>query len=223
MFRPSRCALGSIVVVIGTLSGGARPLLAWELGGPLYQRGLPDSPPASWFGYNLDDTNPGYYGGGRYREYYNFGRGYGLANYPGPLPPYPAGGPRRWYGDPFAANAMPALVPDGMIVETGVAYLNLDVPEDADVWMEGVKTKQSGRERRFVSPPLLAGYNYALAIRICWNEGGQSFEKSKEVLLRAGDRVRVRLQLPAQPELLPLPKPAEKEATDPAAGPDVDQ
>src|SRR5947209_318707 len=39
----------------------------------------------SYFGYPLDDYSAGYYGGGRYREYYSFGRGYGVANYPGPL------------------------------------------------------------------------------------------------------------------------------------------
>src|SRR5262249_37440338 len=79
----------ALAVVSSILS--AAPALAWDLGGPLYQRGYPKDPPASIFGYNLDDPHPGYYGGGRYREYFSYGRGYGLANFPGPLPNYPSG------------------------------------------------------------------------------------------------------------------------------------
>ena len=58
------------------LLGLTAPGSAWELGGPLYTNRIP---PASLYGYNLDDPSPGYYGGGRYREYYSYGRGAGLA------------------------------------------------------------------------------------------------------------------------------------------------
>jgi uncharacterized protein (TIGR03000 family) len=188
----------------------------WDLGGPLYQRGLPGSPPASWFGYNLDDTNPGYYGGGRYREYYSYGRGYGLANFPGPLPSYPYAGP-HWYYRPLpVVSPPPDLVYTEMYPSTGTALVNLDVPEDSEVWMEGVKSHQTGRERHFVSPPLVFGSSYALAIRIRWEDGSGSHEQSKEVLLHAGDRVRVRLKVASEPELLPKPTQLGPDLEDPA-------
>src|SRR4051794_838257 len=58
---------------------------AWPLGSYLYTNRWPVPP--SYYGYALDETNPGHYGGGRYREYYGYGRGYGLADHPGPVPP----------------------------------------------------------------------------------------------------------------------------------------
>src|SRR5437763_6784079 len=42
--------------------------------------------PPSAYGYPLDDYAGGYYGGGRYREYYGYGRGVGFADFPGPIP-----------------------------------------------------------------------------------------------------------------------------------------
>src|SRR5262245_29678872 len=79
-------------------------------GGPFFRGGsfgLGFFPP-SYYGYNLDDTNPGYYGGSRYREYYSYGRGYGLANYPGPVP-----GPmyRYEYSSILPPKRLPPLYP----------------------------------------------------------------------------------------------------------------
>src|SRR5947209_10549670 len=74
------------IPALAALLGLAAPSPAWELGGPLYQRGLSNAYPASYYGYNLDDNSAGYYGGIRYQQYYAYGRGYGLANFPGPLP-----------------------------------------------------------------------------------------------------------------------------------------
>src|SRR5262249_6172990 len=93
--------------------------------------------PPSYYGYNLDEPHPGYYGGGRYREYYSYGRGYGLANspppYTGPLWwPNPGGFPRR----PPAVYS--ALLPVDSLsfvplrpVDTA-AHLVMQVPEDAE-------------------------------------------------------------------------------------------
>ena len=46
-----------------------------------------DRIPASWYGYPINDPSPfNYYGGANYREYYGYGRGYGIAGFPGPFP-----------------------------------------------------------------------------------------------------------------------------------------
>src|SRR4051794_6183771 len=72
------CALIPITFLTAALPSSAGP--------PHYEPHYRDYGPPSAYGYNLDDRNPGYFGGGRYREYYSYGRGYGLSNFPGPLP-----------------------------------------------------------------------------------------------------------------------------------------
>src|SRR5262249_17586951 len=92
---PSWVAMAALAVAFfGLLSSGAR---AGDFRYPF--RGSNDfgigvhSP--SYYGYNLDEMNAGYYGGGRYRGYYSYGRGYGIPNYPVslPRPGFPAGHP----------------------------------------------------------------------------------------------------------------------------------
>jgi uncharacterized protein (TIGR03000 family) len=168
----------------------AAPAAAWELGGPLYQRG-PDPYPTSHYGYNLDDPHPGYYGGINYKEYYNFGRGYGLANFPGPLPSFPASSSWRSY----RATAAPSTPP----VWTVAASLEVHVPAEAEIWFDGARTQQSGAVRVFVSPPLPAGKEYVYEVQARWKQDGRDVVQRQEVAVRAGQRVRV--DFVAGPEL----------------------
>src|SRR5262245_51990752 len=63
----------------------------------------------SYYGYPLDEMSAGYYGGGRYNQYYSYGRGWAgsLADYPGPLPgkgpPPDYRGPMSHHGGGFYA------------------------------------------------------------------------------------------------------------------------
>lgn len=159
--------------------------------------------PPSYYGYPLDDISAGYYGGSRYREYYSYGRGYGLANYPGPVP-----GPmyRQSYVEPpkrLPPSYPPPPPPEytGVPAARTVAYLTLEVPEDAEVWLEGVKTRQSGPTRLFVSPSLDPGGRYSYEVRVRWPEG----EQTREVVVRPGDRLNLRF--PSGPDLEELPTP----------------
>jgi uncharacterized protein (TIGR03000 family) len=186
------------------LLAATTPAAAWELGGPLYTNRIP---PASLSGYNLDDPSPSYYGGGRYREYYNYGRGYGLANFPGPLPDYP-----RWpYGHPPAkgvAVPAPVLVPvPGQPPTAPVVRLTVRVPDAAELWIEGAKTKQTGPVRQFVSPPLAAGQQYVFTLRARWPEGAQVAEQVQQILVSAGQAFEVRFPAAAARETLPAPRP----------------
>jgi uncharacterized protein (TIGR03000 family) len=168
--------------------------------------------PPSYYGYNLDDPHPGYYGGGRYREYYSYGRGYGLANYPppytGPLAwPNPGAFPRlppAMYSLPLASDSLsvvPLRQPDT------AAHLVVAVPEDAEVWLEGAKTQQGGTMRRYVSPPLVPGKEYAYEVRARWTADGHTVERSKTVTVRAGERVDVDFAAEPGRESLPAPRP----------------
>lgn len=177
----------------------ASPALAWPLGAPLYTNRY-DLPP-SMYGYDLDNRNPGYYGGSRYREFYNFGRGYGLANYPGPVPNYP-----------YATRGFPAYNPQphpepAVRAADFVAYLDVKVPEDAQVWLEGKPTRQTGSDRLYVSPPLEPGPTFTYEIRARWLENGHAIEQTQSVDVRAGSRVSVQFPAGKSEPTLPRPKP----------------
>ena len=84
-----RCLAAQIGCALAVLTVSAGPAAA-QVASPFGFFGgrkvcLVDNP-ASYYGYNLDAPHPGYYGGGDYREFYAFGRGTGIANFPGPVP-----------------------------------------------------------------------------------------------------------------------------------------
>ena len=74
----------------------------------------------------------------------------------------------------------------------GAVTVVVRVPADAEVWFEGVKTKQTGTERRFVSPPVLPG-RYTYDIRATWKENGREVTRSRRVAVQAGGTYRVDL------------------------------
>jgi uncharacterized protein (TIGR03000 family) len=159
-------------------------------------------PPPSYFGYHLDEFAAGYYGGGRYREYYGYGRGVGLADYPGPfawpgVPPDYRGPRKRVRVDevgPLPADMLPGPPPGRTCVS-----LTVQAPADAEIWLDGVKTNQTGPARRFESPALQPGGVYTYEVKACWTEQGRNVEQSQIILVHAGDEVRV--NFPAVPEL----------------------
>lgn len=186
-------------------------------GGPFFRGGTSwfgmGSLPPSYYGYPLDDMSAGYYGGARYREYYNYGRGYGWANYPGPVPgPLPASQfnfiaitpPKR-----LPPTAPPPAPPDHSVPRSTTsdkaAYLTVELPADAEVWLEGVKTQQTGVSRLYISPPLSLGNQYAYTIRARWKDEGREVEQSQEVTVHAG--VRLIIRFPVGPALETLPPP----------------
>ncbi len=178
----------------------------WELGGILYQRPFPNTMPPSWAGYPLDDQHPGYYGGPRYTEYYNYGYGYGYFRFPGPvpgpLPPPDLSGPPRHPRKP--PTLPPGYVPSSEIFKPEpVALLDIEAPADAEVWLEGKKTQQTGPVRKFVSPALTPDKDYEYEVYARWQEDGRERTETQNVTVRAGARVRVRF--PSAP-----PAPAQE-------------
>jgi uncharacterized protein (TIGR03000 family) len=167
----------------------------------------------AYYGYNLDEGHAGYYGGGRYREYYNFGRGYGLANYPGPLPG--PGVPPDYRGSSRYPDYDPPLVPRYPVPLAAVpalpaaatANLVVEVPENAEIWFDGNKTAQTGASRNFVSPPLVPGRMYTYEIRARWKDNGRAAEQTQIVMVRAGEQVHVTFPAALPPRMLPPPKP----------------
>jgi uncharacterized protein (TIGR03000 family) len=142
----------------------------------------------SYFGYDLMDTHPGYFGGARYQEYYKFGfrdPGFAFPYNPKRSPSHgvpPAG---AWSAHP------PTPVPVYLPPREGTVHVTVRVPADAEVWIEGVKTRQTGPVREFVSPPLTVGEEFLYEIRARWTGPEGPGEETRNLAVRAGDRLSV--------------------------------
>jgi len=70
------------------------------------------------------------------------------------------------------------------------AHIWLKVPENAEVWVNGVKTKQAGESRYFFSPPLEPGKKYSYQMRVLWKKDGKPVEETQRILVQAGATIR---------------------------------
>jgi uncharacterized protein (TIGR03000 family) len=90
------------------------------------------------------------------------------------------------------------------------AAIEVHVPANAEVWIDGAKTKQQGSKRAFVSPTLTAGKDYVYEIRATWREDGREQKETRRVTFRAGAQVSVDFTKPVdKPETLTMPKTAK--------------
>jgi uncharacterized protein (TIGR03000 family) len=183
---------------------------AWPFGYNMPRGSLGYTYVPSYFGYPLDDYSASYYGGGRYREYYTYGRGYGIANYPGSvlgpgLPPDYRGSVRN----PVYYHPAPVTKPAPSPLMQGekVAHIVVDVPADAEVWIEDQKTQQAGTTRWFVSPTLEANQVYEYRIRARWTEQGQQVEQSQKITVQAGERANVGFPTGGKKTVVGAPRP----------------
>lgn len=109
---------------------------------------------------------------------------------PGPHSAYPSSptGPGysyRWPTPPPSgprAKRPPTAQPVRMAVR---------VPTRAKIWINGAKTKQTGRVCQFVSPPLAPGRDYTYTVRASWREGGRKVTRTRRITVRAGEQVSV--------------------------------
>jgi uncharacterized protein (TIGR03000 family) len=174
-----------------------------------------------------------YYGNGFYRPYYGyglggFGLGYGLGLGLGTgLGAYGLGGYglggygvyAPYYGTSVyvaapAVTSSPNPYANGSTAPTQApppdnsAHLQLAVPENAEVFVDGEKTNQTGSVREFVSPPLASGssYNYRISVRYT-DAGGKPVNDTRTIHVRANDWFRIDFTRPAPPEPLPRPFP----------------
>jgi uncharacterized protein (TIGR03000 family) len=70
------------------------------------------------------------------------------------------------------------------------AHIWLRVPENAEIWVNGVKTKQTGESRYFFSPPLTPDKKYSYEIRLRWMKDGKPVEETQRILVQAGRTIR---------------------------------
>jgi uncharacterized protein (TIGR03000 family) len=201
----------SFCAASAALLATALPASAWGWNDGTYNGGFGPGPfPASYYGFHFDDYAPGlYYGGSRYKEFYGLGgyRGFGVASMPPPVPgpiyPYGYHPPRHepcMIADPYEVSVV------AQPQDPHVALLNVSVPADAEVWLQGNPTKQGGAQRVFQSPPLKDGQEYTYEIRARWKSEGHNVEVMKLLSIRAGDHLAVRLDAGATEPSLPMPR-----------------
>jgi uncharacterized protein (TIGR03000 family) len=92
-----------------------------------------------------------------------------------------------------SATPAPAAEPPVAPQPPEPAMIDLTLPtRDAEVWVGGVRTTQTGTERRFVSPPLPPGSDYVYAVRVRWRDAqGEVKLQQHNVLVQAGSHVTV--------------------------------
>jgi uncharacterized protein (TIGR03000 family) len=72
--------------------------------------------------------------------------------------------------------------------------LTIYVPADAQLSVDGYKTKSIGEIRRYVSPPLLLGKGYTYTVKAVWKEKGKEVVREREARVRAGQETIVDLR-----------------------------
>ena len=103
---------------------------------------------------------------------------------PTAAPEKPAAKPAE---QPQAAPEKPAKAPAGQAkLDSGEAIFNIQVPEDARVFVNNIATKTPGTNRRYVSHGLKIGYRYTYQVRAEVIRNGKAIQQTQTVQLRAG-------------------------------------
>ena len=143
--------------------------------------------------------------GGYYGDYYPGAYGGYTGDYTEPVSaqyPYPSVPDASIYS-PLATAP---VGPPAPLVQDNAVYIRVQVPPDAEVWVEGQKMTQQGPVRFFDSPPVTPGRAYVYHIQARWKEDGHDVDEVREVTVYAGSRVGVDFTK-RQSEKVPPPKP----------------
>ena len=75
----------------------------------------------------------------------------------------------------------------GRSLPSDAALLSVVVPQDAQVYVNGMLTKTPGTQRQFVSYGLLPGYSYTYEVRAVVTRQGQTLSDTQIVRIRVGE------------------------------------
>lgn len=174
---PALAVIGSLLVAEPAAAQQGQNLYEWSGG---WGRTSGGSSYAGGYG-SLESTAPTYYAPPGY---------YVAPSTPpsGPMIGYqpgytPAIAQEYGYFAPSAAGEAPALNREVVI--------NVSVPANAEIWIEGKKTAERGTVRQFISPPLTAEREYSYDIKARWMEEGKEVTRSRRLTVHAGDVVNL--------------------------------
>ena len=88
---------------------------------------------------------------------------------------------------PFSFRAAP------IIQAAPPANIEMTLPADASVWLDGQATTQTGHRAALRLPPLEVGSRYSYTIRVQWTDGGKTLERSRRVRFESGDHIQINL------------------------------
>lgn len=155
------------------------------------------------FGWGLGlGLGMGFYGSPYYDYYPPYpSYGYPYNPYYG-LPPYPNYGTLPSPNTGFA-GANPSGIPIPAVAQTGGVTRNdvslmIHTPTDATVWINGVKSTQTGASRDFTSAGLVPGRSYTYEVRAQWTVSeGKTMDVERHIVVQAGERRVIDFTLPA--------------------------
>jgi uncharacterized protein (TIGR03000 family) len=109
------------------------------------------------------------------------------------------------------------------------AQLTVYVPPDAQITIDGYKTKSIGEVRRFVSPPLSRDKGYTYSVKATWKQSGKEIVQEREARVRAGEQTILDLRKgegrkAGQGSLVKIPEADDKKSVqkDEDKGKDID-
>jgi len=112
-----------------------------------------------------------------------------------------SGGSYGSYGGGYYASTTPASgyyvasTSESTTPSTAVAYLNVNVPADAKVYLENKLMTLTGTDRRFVSPQLPVGSPYVYTVKVEVERNGKTITKTTEASIIAGQEIAVSVKL----------------------------
>ncbi len=118
---------------------------------------------------------------------------------PAPVAAYPPPGPGAVQGAVPASPSSPAPRMPVRLTESDV-LLSVHVPPDANVWINGEKTTQTGPRREFLSSGLTPGRSYTFVLAAQWTEpDGRKLERQRRLSVQGGERRNIDFLAPPPP------------------------
>ena len=100
----------------------------------------------------------------------------------------------------IASGPVPAPAALPPVPGTEKAHINIIVPSEATVTVQGAPLAPAGSFREFVSPPLPFNQDFTYTIRATWAVNGRDVVQERVVCVHAGQQVDVDLNTYPQPE-----------------------
>jgi uncharacterized protein (TIGR03000 family) len=91
-----------------------------------------------------------------------------------------------------ALNGGYYYAPEAESATEAVAVLAVKCPANAEIWLNDYKTKMTGPDRDFISPPLSKEMNHRYHVRVRWIENGFAIIQERHVPVAPGTRTSVR-------------------------------
>jgi uncharacterized protein (TIGR03000 family) len=102
-------------------------------------------------------------------------------------PPYSTGYSPAPGGTVYGRFPYWEVAPTPPLPPPPTATVRVQVPTDAQVWLEGQPTRQTGPVREFETPPLEPGRKYEYQIKASWIKNGRMVSDTQTVTFRAGE------------------------------------